>query len=239
MRKEVRKSDGMRICSIEGCGKKHYANGLCKSHYYQLPEINEKKRRYDKAYRERPENKERIKIAKQKYASKPEAKQKKGERMRKYRHENQEKIVEQRKKYYRENKERAKRYEKEYTKRPGVREHRKQYSLDYYRKNPKVRKARRESSKKYRQKLRIDVLSRYSPKLICQRCGYKDIRALSIDHINGGGTKHSNELGGSFGLYRFLIKNNFPKGYQVLCMNCQYLKRTENNEYSKRRVYAD
>jgi hypothetical protein len=67
--------------------------------------------------------------------------------------------------------------------------------------------------------------------MVCAKCGFSDIRALSIDHINGGGRKHTQELkkvGTIF--YRWLIKNNFPKGYQVLCMNCNYIKKIENKE---------
>lgn len=66
---------------------------------------------------------------------------------------------------------------------------------------------------------------------ICNRCNETDIRVLSIDHINGGGTQHKKTIKGSF--YRWLINNNFPSGYQVLCMNCQWRKRSENNEYAK------
>jgi hypothetical protein len=62
----------------------------------------------------------------------------------------------------------------------------------------------------------------------CQRCGYFDLRALSIDHINGGGTKHRKEVRA---LYYWLIKNNFPEGFQVLCMNCQFIKRAERKEF--------
>ncbi len=65
----------------------------------------------------------------------------------------------------------------------------------------------------------------------CVRCGFSDPRALSIDHINGSGTRHTRSEGihGSK-IYRWLIKKGFPRGYQTLCMNCQFIKRTENGE---------
>ncbi len=76
------------------------------------------------------------------------------------------------------------------------------------------------------------VISHYSNETMrCVKCGFSDIRALSIDHINGGGRKHAQELrkvGTIF--YRWLIKNNFPEGFQVLCMNCNYIKKVENKE---------
>lgn len=80
-----------------------------------------------------------------------------------------------------------------------------------------------------------EVLTHYgNGKHACIRCGFSDLRALSIDHIEGGGTAHTQGLkkaGNSF--YRWLIKNNYPVGYQTLCMNCQFIKRVENKECPK------
>lgn len=60
----------------------------------------------------------------------------------------------------------------------------------------------------------------------------KDIRALSIDHIEGGGNKHLKAIG-TQAIYPWLIKNNFPEGYQVLCMCCQFIKRAKNGELKR------
>jgi hypothetical protein len=57
---------------------------------------------------------------------------------------------------------------------------------------------------------------------ICVGCGETDFPVLTIDHINGGGNKHRKEVGS---LYRWLIKNNFPEGFRVLCRNCQWRSR--------------
>ncbi len=72
--------------------------------------------------------------------------------------------------------------------------------------------------------------------MVCAHCGFEDVRALSLDHINGGGEKAKREAGVS-GLrwYRWLIKNNFPPDIQVLCMNCQFIKRYTNNEFPNMR----
>ena len=35
------------------------------------------------------------------------------------------------------------------------------------------------------------------------------------------------------GFYLWLKRNNFPEGFQTLCMNCQWLKKEENREYPK------
>ena len=66
----------------------------------------------------------------------------------------------------------------------------------------------------------------------CCHCGYADIRALTIDHIHGEGNKHRRSLTHK-NFYNWLIKNKYPKGYQVLCMNCQFIKKWENEEWSK------
>lgn len=90
----------------------------------------------------------------------------------------------------------------------------------------------------YDKNLRLDrkimVLTHYgnSDKPECVRCGFIDVRALSIDHINGGGTRErlaNSELNGR-GIYWYLVKEGYPSGYQTLCMNCQFIKRVENGE---------
>lgn len=87
-------------------------------------------------------------------------------------------------------------------------------------------------TKKHREKRRLEVLSHYSDgEIKCKMCGYTDIRALSIDHILGKGTTHRKQTkGGGYYLYSWLKKNNYPDGYQVLCMNCQFIKRHTNHE---------
>ena len=88
-----------------------------------------------------------------------------------------------------------------------------------------------------REQIKRKVLTHYSSfPPVCIRCGYTDIRALSIDHINGGGNQERKALFGSIhsggrNFYAWLIENHYPDGYQVLCMNCQWLKRVENKEH--------
>ena len=59
----------------------------------------------------------------------------------------------------------------------------------------------------------------------CACCGFcEDKIFLDIDHIYGGGSKHKNSIIGMT-LHRWLIQNNLPKGFQVLCSNCNQGKR--------------
>lgn len=54
-----------------------------------------------------------------------------------------------------------------------------------------------------------------------------DPRCLQIDHINGGGRKEKEKLGTN-GMYKRVLSH--PEDYQLLCSNCNWLKRWENKE---------
>jgi len=60
------------------------------------------------------------------------------------------------------------------------------------------------------------------------------MRVLSIDHINGDGLKHIRQFRWTGQYYDWLLKEK-RDGFQVLCMNCQWIKRRTNNENSKAR----
>ena len=67
----------------------------------------------------------------------------------------------------------------------------------------------------------------------CVRCGQRDLRCLQLDHINGGGNKDSkNRYRGTQQLYRYYLKHPLEafKKYQILCANCNWIKRYENQE---------
>jgi hypothetical protein len=74
--------------------------------------------------------------------------------------------------------------------------------------------------------LRTKVLQKFGSK--CMQCGFDDFRALQIDHINGGGSSERKTLKKD-SLYREVLKDNTNK-YQLLCANCNSIKRIENNE---------
>lgn len=54
----------------------------------------------------------------------------------------------------------------------------------------------------------------------CQCCGEDRICFLTIDHIDGGGNVHRQEVGSGHEFHRWLKKNGYPDGFQVLCYNC-------------------
>lgn len=89
----------------------------------------------------------------------------------------------------------------------------------------------------YRAQMKLEVLKHYGNGICaCVKCGFTDIRALSIDHLNGNGVQHRQTLGicGGRQFYVWLKKNELPEGYQTLCMNCQYIKRSQQKEYGGR-----
>ena len=122
-----------------------------------------------------------------------------------------------RKGYYQKNKEKCKKYaiqwwQKNISKRK-----------EYYIKNRKRNNATR---RKRALTIRRIVFEHYGgspPK--CKNCKCSIFEVLDIDHISNNGRqmrKIKNLKGYQF--YRWLLKNNFPKGYQILCKNCNWLK---------------
>lgn len=62
---------------------------------------------------------------------------------------------------------------------------------------------------------------------VCAKCGFSDFRALQVDHPNGGGSKHIRDISWSL-RYRDILTN--PQNFQLLCANCNWIKRAEQNE---------
>lgn len=50
-------------------------------------------------------------------------------------------------------------------------------------------------------------------------CEVVQLEFLSLDHIHGGGSQHRLEVKN---VYRWAIKNSFPPGFRILCMNCNF-----------------
>lgn len=73
----------------------------------------------------------------------------------------------------------------------------------------------------HRHRDRQIVIEHYGGKCAC--CGEIIYEFLAIDHVNGGGRLHRRQIGHGR-LARWLIKNNFPDGFQILCHNCNFAK---------------
>ncbi len=73
----------------------------------------------------------------------------------------------------------------------------------------------------WRRRTKMKVLRAYcsDDRPRCEKCDMEDVRALTIDHVNGGGAEHMREIGGSNRFYLWLVKNQFPVGFRILCFN--------------------
>lgn len=70
--------------------------------------------------------------------------------------------------------------------------------------------------------LKLEVINAYGgPTCVC--CGEEDLFSLTIDHINNDGSSHRKELGLKV-IYKWLKRNKYPSGFQVLCHNCNHCK---------------
>lgn len=76
------------------------------------------------------------------------------------------------------------------------------------------------SARKRPTETRRKVFAHYGQLCVC--CGTG--RDLSIDHIDGNGKEHRKVIGSS--LYAWLVQNNYPDGFQVLCRPCNSSKQT-------------
>ena len=72
---------------------------------------------------------------------------------------------------------------------------------------------------KYARKLKQDVITVYGT--ICACCNETGIEFLMVHHTRNNGAEERRHLGKSgSAFYTWLKKNNYPKGYEVLCANC-------------------
>jgi len=209
----------VRTCSFRNCKEKYYAKGLCKYHYERSPEVIEKRRESDRKYRQGPDGKAKAKA----WELTPKAKA-------------------TRKKYNLSPKRKAKRNEPEVMLKAQAWQ--KKYDSDTKNKARKKNYAhsahRRARIKTIRDEKRLKILQHYSKRHsksdipCCRCCGENShLDFLAIDHIAGQKEMDSDsklvKLGYSSSkrgevLQHWIIKNNFPKGFQVLCHNCNVAK---------------
>jgi hypothetical protein len=191
-------STTQQTCSIEGCHENYFCKGLCRKHYAAQPQRIETVR----AYHQQPHIKARQYAYRQRYFQRPDVKAKQ-------------------KAYYLLHKTEIRAMQN----RPENKARRRAHQLKPI--TPERRKKQHDYASKTNRKIKIVVLEHYSgipPKCAC--CGESRLEFLSIDHINNDGAKQRKEIGKKYGstFARWLIKNDFPDGYQILCFNCNCAK---------------
>ena len=134
--------------------------------------------------------------------------------------------------------ERQREYKKEWSKNHP------HYSRDYYRKNKgkmklwrdKNRELHNNGVRKIRLRHKMELMNILcNGNICCQKCSFRDIRVLQFDHINNDGYKfrkcpsraNTSEL-----WYYFKNPQKALGVLQVLCANCNWIKKVENlNSY--------
>lgn len=92
----------------------------------------------------------------------------------------------------------------------------------------KYLEADRISSVQRRRRIRDAVIQHLGGR--CVKCGFADTRALQIDHVNGGGTKDHTEKKSVSSYYQRVMASAPNKDFQLLCANCNQIKRYEMQE---------
>jgi hypothetical protein len=93
--------------------------------------------------------------------------------------------------------------------------------------------------KRYNDKMRQAIIEAFGGQ--CVQCGFSDPRALQLDHINGDGhllfdsDRRCRPKWDLRARYTFIMDHpeEARRTLQLLCENCNWIKRVENREYRK------
>jgi hypothetical protein len=154
--------------------------------------------------------------------------ERRSEQRRQYREANGERIAAQQRQYREANGDRLRAYDREY--RAANLEQRRAYDREYTAAN---RERAAERHGEWFAGLRAAVFGHYGAACAC--CGSAEM--LTIDHVNGDGDEHRQELFGhrpafdgrtasTASFYLWLVNQGFPEGFQVLCRPCNGSKGT-------------
>ena len=153
----------------------------------------------------------------------------KKEYMREYYQKNKLKMNQKCREYREKHKMELSKYGKKYRQKHGKELNRQ--TLEWKHKNPERTK---ELNKNSRERIKSKVFELLGNK--CIKCGFSDWRALQIDHINGSKIPHKNR--GKFKDVGLNLCSAILRGerklseFQLLCANCNWIKRFELNEHN-------
>lgn len=97
----------------------------------------------------------------------------------------------------------------------------------YRKDNPDKYAQEKERSNEKARQARIQIFELLGN--VCRKCGYSDSRALQIDHVENDGFKERSVSGQNY-YPRMLRHPDFLSRYQILCANCNWIKRFENRK---------
>lgn len=97
----------------------------------------------------------------------------------------------------------------------------------YYEKNKERVRARLRAK---HSKNRDAVFKHYGNECVC--CGEGNRAFLTVDHVNDDGWKYRKRKDGNpsshHNIYGWIVRNEFPSGFQILCRNCNWGKEVNN-----------
>ena len=77
-----------------------------------------------------------------------------------------------------------------------------------------------ERNRRSRARLKAQVITAYGGRCVC--CGETETEFLSIDHVNGGGTRERKVVNGGGLSWRLARDSGYSDCYRVLCLNCNW-----------------
>jgi hypothetical protein len=218
-----------------------------------MVQTDEERKAKKKEYQSRPE----VRAKRKEYASRPEVRARRIElkqtpeyKAKQKEYSSRPEVRAKQKEYYSRPEVRAQK--KEYYSRPEVRAKQKEYNSSpkekarrvAYRNSSEARAKQKEYQKKNDDQ-RLKVLQGYSKRLsnsdipCCNCCGLNNyLDFLAIDHVLGKKQMdsvpelvkigYSSKLKESH-LYQWIVDNDFPEGFQILCHNCNFAKGYPRN----------
>ena len=163
----------------------------------------------------------------------------KSEYNKKYREEHYNELQEKHKQYRENNRERLLEYDRERNKNRSeeYKIKKAEYNRQYQRKrwaDPLYKTHILSINRKHESKKRAEVKKQIYDTLgrICAKCGMIDLRCLQIDHIHGNGYQARKNPTVQRNYYYNHV-DRIRADLQILCSNCNWIKRYENNELPK------
>ena len=146
---------------------------------------------------------------------------------------NKERVKVMNQNYDKNNREKVNKRKRAYKNRPEVKA--KKTELKFYHANPEYRRRMLLRAAERRVEWRKKIFALLGGER-CKKCGFDDYRALQIDHVKGGGRKQIKEnpkVTKPNVFYRVIVAD--VASYQVLCSNCNWIKRYEEKFDKKKK----
>lgn len=111
---------------------------------------------------------------------------------------------------------------------------RRAYQREWKRLHPQAPRVREGHTRPhgYAQRLRVAAVNKLGG--CCAHCGITDLRVLQIDHVYGGGTAERKIMSSRWN-HLAKVLDDTDNRYQLLCANCNWIKRYTNNETGGRK----